>query len=356
MKCVDAKALEQYIFTRLEHFRYSEDKLYKRELFQIHFSLLMTIMSEFELYEQQSTTKFNVAMSEYYNTINALQPIDYDEIIIQDIGQYINDKFDIKPEDCYTPPQQYKSNYSPFTNQSINDGLRPYGLELVSEYTGKCEEQQTFRCLSVFNHTIVSSYSNINESKEQGCVFCRKHSILDQVPLYVYDGATYDYVTSYDTYARLKEAEPDINHQLLKNIIREERWLTPHEEKIYSILSPHANKLDLNKSLSPTEQAIVTTLGINYEIMRQHLIGQQMDYIIAIDACNNRAYVGGNNFTEFARKLCHVGTTKPLNRKTIARKIDSNISYGGYIWVTSTTQTRGEYTMIDIRSMQAVSI
>jgi hypothetical protein len=92
MKCVDAKALEQYIFTRLEHFRYSEDKLYKRELFQIHFSLLMTIMSEFELYEQQSTTKFNVAMSEYYNTINALQPIDYDEIIVQDIGQYVNDK------------------------------------------------------------------------------------------------------------------------------------------------------------------------------------------------------------------------------------------------------------------------
>lgn len=92
MKCIDAKALQKYIFVRLKHFRYSEDKLNKRELFQIHFSLLMTIMREFELFEKQSTPKINDAIAKYYDTYDEMKPMAYDEIIIEDIGQYVDDR------------------------------------------------------------------------------------------------------------------------------------------------------------------------------------------------------------------------------------------------------------------------
>jgi hypothetical protein len=167
-----------------------------------------------------------------------------------------------------------------------------------------------------------------------GCIYCRKVGILDQIAIYAYDAESKDHIITYPTFEDLKADKPDINHQLLRNIIREERWLTPHDGRIYSIISPYENKLNLMKELNAAEEYIIRKLDINYIVMRDRILGQQMQYVIAVDKKNNVAYSGKSN-TEFSSKLMHIGSSKLVNRKTIAKYLDTNKTYAGYLWIKS---------------------
>ena len=78
MKCIDAKALEQLIFTRLEPFRYDESK----ELFQIHFETLKDILSIFQKFETESVNDINQLLSTYYSNHDNTPAIDFESMII----------------------------------------------------------------------------------------------------------------------------------------------------------------------------------------------------------------------------------------------------------------------------------
>jgi hypothetical protein len=183
-----------------------------------------------------------------------------------------------------------------------------------------------------------------------GWVYCRKIGILDQIPIYVYADGSYQYLRQYATFDDLKIAEPDLDHQLLRNIIREERWLTPHNGCIYSILSPHENKLNLMKPLTGIEQYIIPKLEINYPAMCDATMRSVMNFIIAIDQKSGKAYSCASA-TEFARKLHYAGSTKPLNRKTISKYINSSKSYGGYKWIRSSSRMYDGKDTINISTL-----
>lgn len=348
MPCVKAKELEQYIFTRLDFFKYFNDEgTHKKELYEIHFDLLIKILSEFERFEQSSTKLINEHLLNYYDTYNDKQSIDFDQESILDIEQYMIDRCesDFKLE----PVTPKDLTGSLLTNESINIDLNQYGLQIVTPYTGKCEEQQTYECLSILKHHIVVTHSHMNETKTRGCVYCRKHNILEQIPIYAYTH-TYDYIQKYDSFDQLKEMEPELNHQLLKNIIREERWLTVHHNKIYSILSPYQNKLDLCKPLTEQEQLIINTLNINYEQMKTHILRSKMNYVMGLDHRRKRA-IYGNSMTSLANKIINLKTNKLINRKSISSYLDKTGEYAGYQWISANQISYKNYQMINCETL-----
>jgi hypothetical protein len=91
MKCANAKASMHYIFSRLEQFRYSRRRSSNHGLFQIDHRALMPIIYEYERHEQQSVEKFNTILSKYPNS-PVPPPIPFEEIAIQDINQYLENK------------------------------------------------------------------------------------------------------------------------------------------------------------------------------------------------------------------------------------------------------------------------
>lgn len=349
MPCVRAKELEQYIFTRLEFFKYyNSDGTHKKELYEIHYDLLLNILREFEAFEQSSTKAINTHLLSYYDTYDEKKPIDLDREAIVDISQYMEDRCD---EEFKLDPVTPKDlTGSLLTNEAINADLNQYGLRIVSPYTGKCEEQQTYECLSILKHTIVVTHSHMNETKARGCVYCRKHNILEQVPIYVYAARTYAYMREYASFNDLKEVEPELNHQLLKNIIREERWLTVHNNHIYSILSPHNNKLQLDKPLTDHEQLIIDTLEIDYGAMVTRIHRSKMCYVMCLDHQRKRA-IYGDSMTMLANRVCNAQTNKLVNRKSIAKHLDQGTHYAGYEWISATVKRYKNYQVVDCESL-----
>jgi len=127
---------------------------------------------------------------------------------------------------------------------------------------------------------------------------------------------------------------PDINHQIIKNIIREKRWLTPVNGYIYSILEPDNNKLNLEKVLSAYEQSILDILEINYESLKTKLVKQHFQYIYAIDNEDCQIYYS-TSITKFGTVLYSKDKHKLVNRKTIKKKLDTDTNYAGYIWYSN---------------------
>jgi hypothetical protein len=127
--------------------------------------------------------------------------------------------------------------------------------------------------------------------------------------------------------------DTDDKVKIIKNIVREQRWLTPVGNIVYSILSPdEKNKLNLNKVLTPYETFIIQTLEINYNMMKQRIFKTKFNFIISLDEKNGKAYVS-DSMTQLSLKLTYVGTVdKKLNRKTIAKYVDSEKVYAGYIF------------------------
>ncbi len=330
IKCVDAKTLEQTILSRLDNFRYEDN----RELVQIHFDTLISIISPYAEFERSSTIGLNSLLTNYYDTYADMPIAPFEDIVIKDLDLYIEENFGIKPIDRYVPAIETKAHPLSLTTEIVNERLAPYGIRLKEEYNGRCDIHNVFECMSVLKHTIRNSYEEIWDGRERGCVYCHKTRLLDQITIYKYDASSYEYVSKYATFDDLKNAEPTLNHQLLRNIIREERWLTPHEGHIYSILSPYEGKLDLMKPLTDAEMFVVEKLNINYTIMRDRLMQLAFNFILAIDQTSGKVY-SGSSATQFSKKLTYVGSNKLINRKTIAKYLNTKKLYAGYIWMRS---------------------
>ncbi len=344
MKCVDAKSLEQLIFTRLEPFRYEDS----RELFQIHFDTLKNILCVFEQFENDSFDGINTMLSEYYSSYNTMPVSSFDDLIIPNLDEYFEEKFNVKSIDRYQPIIDSKPSPFSLTTEIVNQRLSKFGLTLVGEYSGKCEDVHQFECMSPLNHKFSSSYDYVYSKGK--CLYCCNERILDQVPIYEYKDRTYEFIRAYESFDELKKDKPDLNHQLLRNIIREERWLTPHNDYVYSILEPNDNKLDLFKSLTKSELFIINMLGIHFESMRNHTVGSVLNYIIAVNESKKIAYFG-KSATEMGRHLMQLKSNKPINRKTIAKYINSEDLYGGYRWINRGTPLYKDYTMVDVTTL-----
>lgn len=366
-KCVDCKALELMIQTRLEQFRHKDSK----ELFQIHFDILKAIIDEFASFEQLSTQRLNNITKQYYESYTKMKIQSLDDMIIDDCAKYINNKYAcmITQEAVANTQLLGCDSFSnieddidedndlhalSLTNKEVNKRLEPHGLKLKEPYNGRCDAHNTFECTSVLNHTVVSTLEHVINNKGSGCVYCGKMAILDQIPIYVYKERTYEYVCSYPTFDELKKAEPMVNHQLLRNIIREQRWLTPHYGHIYSILAPEDNKLNLMKTLTEAEKFIINKLDIDYEIMRSHTMKKAMTLIIAIDETNGVAY-SGSSAAEYGNRLCYVNSGKRINRKTVSKYIDADKKYGGYKWISSLCAIYNGVPTIDITTLPMTS-
>ena len=197
-------------------------------------------------------------------------------------------------------------------------------------------------------HKFSSSYVYV--SSKGKCLYCCNERILDQLPIYEYTDRTYQFTQSYESLDALKKTKPELNHQLLRNIIREERWLTPHNGNIYSILEPHDGKLDLYKPLTNTELFVINILGIHFESMRNHISGSVLSYILALDESKKIAYFA-KSATEMGRRLLQKNSSKSINRKTIPKFINSQNLYGGYKWINYGSPIYKDYTMIDVNTM-----
>ena len=344
MKCVDAKALEQLIFTRLEPFRYDDSK----ELFQIHFETLKDILSIFEKFETESVNSINQLLSDYYSKYDDMPAIDFESLIIPNLDEYFEERFNITPIDRYVPIIDPQSSPFSLTTEQVNDRLNKFGIKLIGEYSGKCEESHWFECSSPLNHKFESSFKYINSTKH--CSYCGNERILDRICIHEYTDRTYDYVKTYITFDELKKAKPDLNHQLLRNIIREKRWLTPHEGHIYSILSPYDNKLSLTKPLTAEELFIIDVLRIDFKSMYDRISNSVLNYIIALDKDNKIAYFG-KSATEMGCHLKQLNSNKKINRKTITKRIVDGVLYGGYKWIKHDSNVYQDYTMVDVDSL-----
>lgn len=344
MKCVDAKAMEQLIFTRLKSFSYEDS----REMFQIHFETLKDILSIFEKFENESFENINKLLSKYYSTYADMPISNFDELIIPNLDEYFEEKFGITPIDRYSPIIDAKPSPFSLSTEVVNERLSKFGLRMIDEYSGKSEDMHQFECCSPLKHRFESSYEYV--SSKGRCSYCGNERILDQIPIYEYVDRTYAYVNTYSSFDELKKAKPDLNHKILRNIIREKRWLTAHEGHIYSILAPHNDKLDLNKPLTDAESFIIRVLGIEYEPMKTRIVDSVLSYVIALNEDQKIAYFA-KSATEISRHLTQLNSTKPLNRKTIAKYIQNGNKYGGYKWINHDSNIYDDYRMIDVKTI-----
>ncbi len=334
MKVVDGKSAEQYIFSKIDQFRETN------EMYCINYYMLIEIMNEFKRMEDENTNKINSIISKY-------EPKEIKEInmtsCFEEIVQKANEDAGLKTVKSYIPPvstQFKKINSAKHLNtESINNLFKSVKLCLEKEYTGSVDESQNWRCLNVLEHTFTCKYENARREyllEGKGCPFCRKQQVIDKIKWFAYKDKSYEYICSYDSFKDLKEKNyhlSESNIKIIKNIVREERWLTPVEGVVYSILSPENNTLDMNKQLTDKEQFIIQKLGINYKLMKQRIFKTKYNYVLAVDEKNKKVYFG-ESMTKLSTELTYVGGSQRLNRKTISKYVDSNSEYAGYIFMS----------------------
>lgn len=344
MKCVDSRAMEQLIFTRLKQFAHEDNK----ELFQIHLETLKSIIDTFARFEMESVDTLNRIVLQYYDKYQTMEVLPFDDIIISNMDDYIEDKFEITRADRYVPNTDSKPSPLSLTTDTVCYKLAGMGLKLIGEYPGSETATIEIQCSSPLKHRFESSYGYLRGLPR--CPYCGKDRILDKVPIYEYTDRDYNYVNTYESFDALKEAKPELNHQLLKNIIREQRWLTAHEGHVYSILAPYENTLDLNKPLTDAELFMIDIIGINYAIMRARICQSVLRYCLAIDDQDKIVYTA-KSYTEMARHLRQKDKTSVLNRKTISKYLNSAELYGGYRYVISGAREYRDYRVIDVTTL-----
>jgi hypothetical protein len=345
-KCHNASILEQYILNKLKIFRYVDknSKTYK-ELFQLDYSILLNLIKNIEQFENNNISYLNNAFEVYINNSNK-ENLNKPEII-ENITEYLNKKeleYCNKNKNKNEIPDlidndDIKNKYNIYANEDNKSNLTKEIIEnklnntvkLISEYTGNCDDELEFECNSIFKHRFKITYSHLLRKKDRGCYYCTKHGILDKIQIYEYDNK-YNYIKSYNGFDELKNLNS--NFQLLKNIIREKRWLTPNDNRIYSILEPDNNLLNIKKELNKYEKLILNTLNIKIEdiINKYKKLDSVIKYIYAIDNSNNIIYKS-KNYTSFSKKINYINSNKKINRKTIPNYINTNKEYGGYIWL-----------------------
>jgi len=329
MKCNNSKVIEQLIFNRLENFQYIDKNGNKmNEMYCIHYQYLEKIMKEFEEFEELNNKRINKILLEYYYLYKDLKLIDLDDIKIQNIEKYIEEKFNIKYKEEDDKFANIK-NISKLNKTIINEKLTNYNIQLVNEYSGSSTIQEEFECQTLFKHKLYMTLDHMNRIKS--CSLCKKNNILDGIKIYSYNSKTMIFNTVYNNFDDIKKQNPTINYQLIRNNIREKRWLCSIENNIYSILSPNKeNKLDLNKDLTEIEKKIIEILEIDYEKMKEKLLNKQT-FIYAIDIENKTIYKS-NGLTQISRILKHKNGNKLVNRKTIPNYLDKSKKYAGYLW------------------------
>ena len=283
IKCSNSDELEKYIFAFLKNYKYSS------EMFQINIDILNLIFDNIE--------KFNNNLVESFNTIinTNLLPIKK-ERNLPDITNKL-------------------------TNESINNFLKNHNLKLLDNYENE-EKKYNFRCLSIFKHKFECTYGHIRAEIGRGCYYCTKYGCLDKVKIYRYNKSDLILDKIYNEFDDVKKEVE--NFKLLKNIIRENRWLTAHNGFIYSILSPENNKLNINKELNDIEKQILIILGItNYKKDRKLIYAKNIE--------SGKEY-SNESITSLCNDINETNLYKKLNRKTVSKKIISKEEYNGFLF------------------------
>lgn len=324
IKCYDCESLEKMIFNRLSNFQCIDNNGHKgNEMYQIHYDTLIQIFKEFEHFEINNSKQLNRIFTEYYHTYQTIEPKNFDDIKINNIQEYVNSKFSNIIVDTR----------SKLNNENINKNLESRGVKLISNYNGHYEEELEFECLSPFKHKFKMTFAHMQSKKENACYYCSKYGILDGINIYAYN-KNFTFYKKYKTFNDIKFELPDINHQLIKNNIREKRWFCNVNDYIYSILEPDNNKLNLEKNLNIYEKNIINILNINYETMKNKLLNNNSSFIYAIDDVDNKIYCS-KKITEMSRLIYNKDNNKLVNRKTIKKYINVNNIYAGYLWATN---------------------
>ena len=324
IKCYDCDLLESLIFNRLSHFQYIDRNGKKgNEIYQIHYDTLIQIFKEFEQFESTNLKNLNKIFTEYYHTYESLEPKNFEDIKILNIQNHINEKYKTEIN---------TNTKSKLNNTNINTNLEYKGVKMISQYNGHYEETMEFECLSVYKHRFTMTYSHMQSKKEKACYYCSKHGILERINIYSYD-TEYNFHKKYNSFNDIKLEYPNINYQLIKNNIREKRWLCNVDGYIYSILEPVDNRLNLNKVLTPYEQSTINILEINYKAMKNKLLNSNLSYIYAIDNEDMKIYYSAS-ITEMSRSMYSKENNKLVNRKTIKRYINTDKQYAGYLWIS----------------------
>lgn len=345
MKVVNSESAEKFIFSKLNLFKYKDN-----EMFHINYYMLMDIMNEFKRMEEENNKAINNIFSKYKpEEVKELNVSNLFEGIVREANE--NAGFLEKEYKPPAPVQFKKINESKnLTTDEINKTFESVNLCLNKEYTGKCEDAQEWGCLSILKHSFEASYSHAKREyldNKKGCPLCRKHQIIDKIEWFVYDSKTYEYICKYDSYEDLKQNNIDIlsidQLKIIKNIVRESRWLTPVNDKIYSILSPVENsnkkmELNLNKVLSPKEEYVINIL------MKTKILGSKFKKVLAIDELNKKLYVN-ESMSKASINLKYVDTGCALNRKTISKYIDTKKNYAGYRFLNGDDELINEYRL-----------
>jgi hypothetical protein len=211
MRVYNSDIMEKFIFSKLEPFRQS-----KFELFHINFNMLIELMEEFERMELENNNNFNSIISKYKP--EDIQKVDLSEDIVS-ISEIANQKAEVSLEKKYEPPIEKirKINEAKHLDTDIiNEKFKEVNLCLLQEYTGNCEEQQSFGCLNVLKHEFKASYSHAkwkylegNNKKgligRKGCPYCSKQQILEKVKWYSYKDKTWEFLSEFASFEDLKE-------------------------------------------------------------------------------------------------------------------------------------------------------
>lgn len=346
MKCSDSKVIEQLIFSKLKTFKIDD----VNELYQLHFDLLKDLLDKIEILENELFNSFNNDLVKYYDICDSKPNDDIEKIIIHNVDLYIENKFNIKEYERYVPILEDKTSPLSLTTEKVNSCLLNNNLQLVGEYNGKSDARQMFKCLSVLNHVFENTYDEVRNSN---CKLCGKQRILDDIPIYEYADNTFNFVREYKNFNELKKVKPNLNFQLLRNIIREKRWFTAHENYIYTILSPDTNnKFNVEKHLSENEKYILSILEIDInEIIRIRNENRNCEFVLALDTENKICYYA-KSMTMIGNHLKQKNSTKLLNRKTISKKINTNNKYGGYLFITSNEIIYEDYNSVDVLTLK----
>ena len=339
MECTSGKQFEQYIFSKLKNFEYRDvdsKSTQPSELFQIHIDYLIRIIKEFEYFENKINNNINNILTEYYHTyktleIKTIEAIENTYEYLKEKSEKIMEEERICNMNVSTNNNHEYNNYR-LTKESINEELKKYNLKLISEYEGYVSKLD-FECLSIFNHKFTVTYDHLQQSKKNGCVYCKKKLILDKINLYSYN-KDLSFNKRYNNFDEIKTELQNMNFQIIKNNIREERWLCSVGNKIYSILSPDSdNKLNLNKKLTDIEKKIIEILEIDYNKMKTRLLKKFSSFYYAIDIINKKIYKS-NSLSNMENNMTYLDGPKKVSRKSISRYLNTNNNYAGYKWMT----------------------
>ena len=335
-KCNNSKILEKLIFSLLDNYQYIENGKKMNEIYQIDIDYLIRIFKVLENNEINYISNINNITNEYYFNYKNNTTKDFNDIKINNLNKYLCEKFDIIEENKLDKVYENSENKSKLNKDNINKDFISYDIKMINKYGGNSGNPEEFECLTIFKHKSIMTLDHMRRKIQKNgyaCSYCTKHGILDQTPIYSYNKDTCIFIKQYKDFKEIKIENPDINFKLIKNNIREKRWLCSVENNIYSILSPdNENKLNLNKELTDMEKKVIKILEIDYTILKSKLKQQYFSFIYIIDNENKEILKSNKTIAEISRNIKYKDGSKPLFSKSITKHIKDGKPYAGYYW------------------------